>query len=333
MSAQRKYSIEELQIQGNLVSNNWFKYLKRDNGRTYYLAIHLLAEIVYWYRPTQREDKDGNIIKSNKFSGDKLQLSYRDLMVKLDESKHNLQRAMKYLIEKGFISQELRTITLKNGRKLHNVMFIDLNIHKILDITNDNIQQPSNDLKLVPHKSVQYQQKSSNPSNKPVGTYTKIKNTNNNIKDDKSSSDTFVLSVNNLIKKYGIDEFNKARSIALKKGYQDSLKYIHGILKNRLQEGSRELDRRNDQEEQGGDLEVENKAVSRCLDEPTQHDLESWNNIKQELKEHPKWGLFKYLKLIGVNNKQLYLSTGNRQNDQYFIPLLAQADFPLQVTI
>ena len=65
-------------IKGNIIPPEWYKTITRENGKPYLLAISLLADIVYWYRPNEvRDQQSGNVIGWQKrFSGDLLQKSY-----------------------------------------------------------------------------------------------------------------------------------------------------------------------------------------------------------------------------------------------------------------
>lgn len=46
-----------LSISGNIVPQIWYKTITKETGKPYLLAITLLADIVYWYRPTETRDE------------------------------------------------------------------------------------------------------------------------------------------------------------------------------------------------------------------------------------------------------------------------------------
>ena len=43
--------VGQMGITGNIVNPNWNYYVTNESGKTNYLAVQILAEIVYWYRP------------------------------------------------------------------------------------------------------------------------------------------------------------------------------------------------------------------------------------------------------------------------------------------
>ena len=50
-------AIGQMNITGNVTPPNWYKTILRDNGKPYLLAICILSEICYWYRPKEIRDE------------------------------------------------------------------------------------------------------------------------------------------------------------------------------------------------------------------------------------------------------------------------------------
>ena len=73
--------VGQMGITGNIVNPNWNYYVTNESGKTNYLAVQILAEIVYWYRPSIKENKTTGISEFEKrFKHDKyLQRSYYQL--------------------------------------------------------------------------------------------------------------------------------------------------------------------------------------------------------------------------------------------------------------
>jgi hypothetical protein len=70
--------IGELEIVGNIVPHLWYKNITFSSGKSHFVAIALLADIVYWYRPTMIIDDSGMIRGTRtKFKGDMLQKGYQ----------------------------------------------------------------------------------------------------------------------------------------------------------------------------------------------------------------------------------------------------------------
>jgi hypothetical protein len=71
-------ALAEMSISGNVTPVNWYKTILRENGKPYLLAICVLSEIVYWYRPVEvRDEHSGMTIGyRRKFREDLLQKTY-----------------------------------------------------------------------------------------------------------------------------------------------------------------------------------------------------------------------------------------------------------------
>ena len=47
-----------INISGNIVPAIWYSTITKENGKPYLLAIVILADIVYWYRPSEVRDQE-----------------------------------------------------------------------------------------------------------------------------------------------------------------------------------------------------------------------------------------------------------------------------------
>ncbi|MGI6018619.1 MAG: hypothetical protein ACOX8M_07475 [Marvinbryantia sp.] len=72
--------VGRMSIVGNVVPASWFKTILTDSGKPYYLAIMILSDIVYWYRPTEiRDERTGQLLGwKKKFHNDMLQRNYTE---------------------------------------------------------------------------------------------------------------------------------------------------------------------------------------------------------------------------------------------------------------
>ncbi|PEC81650.1 DNA replication protein DnaD [Bacillus cereus] len=124
------------------MDQGWFKHLTLDNGKPYMVAITVLSEIFYWYKPTEiRDEKTNEIRYKQKFKADKLQKSYQQLADSFGFTKRQVLEACKYLLKKKLITIEFRTIIV-NGTRLNNVMYVEPvveNIQKISILYQDPI--------------------------------------------------------------------------------------------------------------------------------------------------------------------------------------------------
>uniref|UniRef100_UPI003EBA2434 DnaD domain-containing protein n=1 Tax=Bacillus cytotoxicus TaxID=580165 RepID=UPI003EBA2434 len=126
--------IGQMNFRGNVIDHGWFKALTLDNGKPYMVAITILGEVVYWYKPTEVRDEQSNQVRyKQKFKADMLQKSYQQLADSFGFTKRQVKDACDYLKDIGLVRIEFRTI-LVNGTCCNNVMFIEPipeNIRKI----------------------------------------------------------------------------------------------------------------------------------------------------------------------------------------------------------
>ncbi|WP_211252426.1 hypothetical protein, partial [Deinococcus marmoris] len=122
-------AIGELHFEGNIVPHSFFNRpeFKSARGVTQHIPIMILADDLYWYRPTHHRDEvTGKLLRTTrKFSADKLQRSYAYYAELLGISKQQAADAVKFLVDRGLITREFRQIRAVDGRKLSNVMFVE----------------------------------------------------------------------------------------------------------------------------------------------------------------------------------------------------------------
>ena len=107
-----------INISGNIIPAVWYRTITKENGKPYLLAIVILADIVYWYRPSEvRDQGTGHILGwKKKFSDDLLRQSYQYYADLFGESKKTIKTANFILISCGarlapFDIKELRDLT------------------------------------------------------------------------------------------------------------------------------------------------------------------------------------------------------------------------------
>lgn len=140
-------SMGTVSVVGNVTPQIWYRTITRDNGKPYLLAIAILADICYWYRPTEmRDESSGQIIGwKKKFRGKCLQKSYQQYAELLGESKRTVKAAIDRLVELGIVKRHFDDVTVAMGGTLRNVMFLDLNIETLKACTYpDNISGKNN---------------------------------------------------------------------------------------------------------------------------------------------------------------------------------------------
>lgn len=159
-------ALAEMNISGNVTPVNWYKTILRENGKPYLLAICVLSEIVYWYRPVEvRDEHSGKTIGyRKKFREDLLQKTYNDFAEQFGESRRSVKAAFDRLEEIGVIRREFRNIE-NSGMVLNNVMYIDLCVDRLYTCTYLDIPGDDED---VENTGEEIQKQAENQANKPV---------------------------------------------------------------------------------------------------------------------------------------------------------------------
>lgn len=126
-----------INISGNIIPAIWYKTITKDNGKPYLLAIVILADIVYWYRPSEvRDQGTGHILGwRKKFSEDILRQSYQYYADLFGESKKTIKTAMDKLEKLQVIRREFRTVTYGDGLICNNVMYVELKPDMLYQLT------------------------------------------------------------------------------------------------------------------------------------------------------------------------------------------------------
>ena len=97
--------IGQINFSGNVIPVRWFREILRDNGKPYLLAICILSELCFWYRPKEIRDERSGFVTGYKkrFRGDYLQKDYRQLGEFFGESKNSVKAAMDKLEKLGLV--------------------------------------------------------------------------------------------------------------------------------------------------------------------------------------------------------------------------------------
>jgi len=121
---------------GNIIPMIWFKTIRYPNGAPNNNAIHILADIVYWYRPKEeRDEESGQLVgMKKKFRDDYLQRSYDQMADTFGLSKKQVTEAVKALEKMGIVKRIFKTIHVR-GQILNNVLFIELVPKRLYEVT------------------------------------------------------------------------------------------------------------------------------------------------------------------------------------------------------
>lgn len=120
-------AVGQMSISGNVIPQQWFRTIIRDNGKPNLTAIVILSDIVYWYRPTERRDEQTGrtVAVEKRFKSDLLQRSYAQISEQFGITKREATAAVTALENLGIIRRHFRTIEI-GGVRMSNVLFIEL---------------------------------------------------------------------------------------------------------------------------------------------------------------------------------------------------------------
>lgn len=126
----------KLNISGNIIPQMWYRTIVRDSGKPNLTAIIILADIVYWYKPTEiRDENTGQVVAvKKKFKSDLLQRSYQQISEQFGISKKEATNAVIFLEKLGVIKRVFRTITI-NGLVINNVLYLELLVSRLKELT------------------------------------------------------------------------------------------------------------------------------------------------------------------------------------------------------
>jgi len=145
--------LKELSFQGNIIPQIWYKtFVKRDlkKPKPHLLAINILADIVFWYRPREERDEVTGAVTgyTKRFSRDLLQRSYEQLADMFGCSKGQATDAIVFLESMGVVERVFRTENV-GGVVCNNILYIVLNVVRLKELTfppdkNNPPQVPGN---------------------------------------------------------------------------------------------------------------------------------------------------------------------------------------------
>lgn len=125
-----------VEFTGNVIPNTWYKTIVNEKGKPEINAIILLAEIVYWYRPSEErvESNLSETILKKKFKGEYVYFHYSQLTEKFGLSEDQCRRALRKLEKLNLIKRQTDP-GYANGHPVGNRLYIELFPEELLNIT------------------------------------------------------------------------------------------------------------------------------------------------------------------------------------------------------
>lgn len=129
-------AIATMAVTGNVIPATWYKTITGPTGKADLVAINILSDILYWYRPREiRDEFTGDVVAYQKrFSADLLQRSYEQLADHFGISKRQAKDAVVRLEELGAVRRVFRNVESSAGT-MGNVMFVAISPERIYELT------------------------------------------------------------------------------------------------------------------------------------------------------------------------------------------------------
>ena len=128
----------QLHFDGNVTPHAWYQspLLQNEKGKPNLVAITLLADLVYWYRPVVlRDEVSGRETgRRQKFSSDKLQKNYQKWGEVFGLTQRQVEDAMAFLKRGGLVTVETRAVVTQFGT-FPNCAFIEPVYAAVKEIT------------------------------------------------------------------------------------------------------------------------------------------------------------------------------------------------------
>ena len=105
-------AIATMAVTGNVIPATWYKTITTSSGKADLVAINILSDVLYWYRPREvRDEYTGDIIAYQKrFASDYLQRNYEQLSEHFGISKRQAKDAVVRLEELGAVKRIFRNV-------------------------------------------------------------------------------------------------------------------------------------------------------------------------------------------------------------------------------
>lgn len=120
-------AVASLQVAGNVIPRRWYSEILLPSGKPDLVAITILAEIVYWYRPIELapDPKEPTVtLYARKFKSEFWQCSYSYWHRHFGLTKRQCQRAMQKLEELKLAHRQIDKHILVEGKTFGNVMYL-----------------------------------------------------------------------------------------------------------------------------------------------------------------------------------------------------------------
>lgn len=130
--------VGRMSFEGNITPHAWYQspLLQNERGKPNLVAITLLADLVYWYRPVVlRDEASGRETgRRQKFAGDKLRRTYAPWGRNFGLTRGQVEDAVAFLKRQGLVTVETRTVITEYGAS-PNCAFLEPVVEALARVT------------------------------------------------------------------------------------------------------------------------------------------------------------------------------------------------------
>ncbi len=216
-------AVGRIHFSGNIIPEAWYKTIINEKGNVHFIAINILADLVYWYRPSEIRDEHSNIVcYKKKFAADDfVQKSYEQLSDKFNISAKQARTAIETLEKLGVVKRHFKTIDTKIG-KCSNVMYLELFPDVLYRLTF-----PDGEYNPAEHPIAQKVNRSL-PKGEPIIPFGKIANPDNDntyteTPEEITTTDTTTAEVVDLLSSFNLKEADINKIIKIANGSLDKI--------------------------------------------------------------------------------------------------------------
>ncbi|ODN41134.1 hypothetical protein [Piscirickettsia litoralis] len=123
-------------FEGNLVPHIWYKNLRTSAGMADIVAITILSDIVYWYRPRAVHNDDGPVTYHKRFKGLSKWFRPGYFSNKFGLTSRQVDEALRRLKKQGIIKYKKENITTDDGNTYFGAARIMPIVEKVLEISS-----------------------------------------------------------------------------------------------------------------------------------------------------------------------------------------------------
>jgi hypothetical protein len=208
--------IGTMHFEGNILDHRWLlaPELRLKSGLINLPALVILADLVYWHRPSIIRDEESNAIVAvkKKFQHEHLWKDYATWGASLGLTKRQVQDAVAFLVKVGLIKRTTGRLTLTGGVRSNTLAFLAIVPEKLAEITYRHTL-PSASQREAPHVTTGGESRQSGRRRTPQRE-TKQRTQQENFADEKQQQENVQTEADALLVK-ALENHGVTKSVAI----------------------------------------------------------------------------------------------------------------------